>query len=117
MFPLRAQEVPWADTCASNASRLKEAGFWRGGNLGEVGDLPRDHGLHPIALGHVVDHPVRVGVRVEIGPLERVAAQVHDVWEPHLHEGLGPLFHRVGALQRQVELVVFLGLSFTLPVS
>jgi len=27
------QEWPCPDTCASTASRLNEAGFWRGGNL------------------------------------------------------------------------------------
>src|SRR5262249_41756022 len=51
-------------------------------------------------------HPVQVGIRVYFGPLERVAAEVHYVWYPKLHERLGPLSHRVGALYRQMKLVV-----------
>ena len=37
----------------------------------EVRHRPRDHGLHLVKLGNVVDHPVQVGVRVVFRSLER----------------------------------------------
>src|SRR5262245_847747 len=54
----------------------------------------------------MIDHPIQIGIRVYFGPFERVAAEVHYVWYPKLHERLGPLSHRVGPLYRQMELIV-----------
>ena len=83
--PCGGQALPVLDTCAITASRLNEAGFWRGGNLTKSCDLlPPPSPASRRAGRHVIDHPVQVGVRVVLGPLERVATQVEDVRHPQL---------------------------------
>ena len=57
------------DTFAITSSRLKEAGFWRGGEPDHQSAAPP---RPPKQLGHVIDHPVP-GVRVVVGALERIA--------------------------------------------
>ena len=56
--------------------------------------------------GNVINHPIKVSVGVEIGALERVAAQVEDQREPQLHQRLRPGHHTDRALHGQVELIV-----------
>ena len=83
--------------------RCRLLAWWE---LDEVLDLRRHDRLHQVHLRNVIDHPVPIGVRVEISSLERIATQVDDVWHAQLHEWLGPLLHLMRALHRQVELVV-----------
>jgi hypothetical protein len=90
-----------------NRIQVKRSGLLTRRELGEVRDLARDHRLHQVHLRHVISEPVHVGVRVELGPLERVAAQVHDVGHSKLHKRLHPHSIRVSTLLRQVELIVF----------
>ena len=42
----------------------------------EVRDLLRYNLLHQVHLGGVIDHPIPVSVRVEIGEFERVATEI-----------------------------------------
>ena len=57
-------------------------------------------------LRRVIDDPVPIGVRVEVGTLEGVAPEARDVGQPKLHEGFRPLVHLDGALDGQVEFIV-----------
>ena len=72
----------------------------------ELLDLISHDLLHQIHLRHVIDHPVVVRVRIEVRPLERIAAEVHDGRHAQFHERLLPLPHGVRALLGEVELVI-----------
>ena len=101
--------------------------------LHEVLDLLRHDFLHQIHLRDVIDHPIPIGVGVEVGAFERIATQVHDVRHRSFTNGSAHCSIVVRALDREVELIVadphghdvaviaevdewFLGLSFTSPV-
>src|SRR5277367_5232490 len=86
--------------------QVERGGLLARRELDEVGELRRDQRLHLVQLGHVIDHPVQIGVGVEFGPFERVATEADYVRQAKLHERLGPLSQRIGALYRQIELPV-----------
>ena len=54
----------------------------------------------------MIDHPVPVGVRVEVGPLERVATQVQICGTRSFTNGSAHSSICIGALHRQTELLV-----------
>src|SRR5271166_2694488 len=79
---------------------VERGGFLTRRELDEVLNLLCYDRLHEIQLRHVIDHPVKVRVRVEVGSLERIAPQADNMRQAKLDEGLGPLLHRVRALDR-----------------
>ncbi len=87
------------------ASRLNDAGFWRG-ELLEVLDLARNRRLHAVDDVDVRKHPIPVGVRVLVGAFERIASEVEDLRRPELHERFEPAHQLVGALLHQHDLPV-----------
>src|SRR5437762_5454867 len=61
-------------------------------------DLLRDEALHTVEQIGVGDHPVPVGVRVFVRPLERVAAQVEHLRRSEFYERLEPAHQLLGPL-------------------
>src|SRR5262249_25682728 len=53
----------------------------------------------------MIDHPVQIGVRVNFGPFEPVAAEGHYILYPKLHEPPAHLPHLVGPLHPQLKLM------------
>ena len=114
--PVRWRAVPaiatlyrWLPLCrhlAQHRVKVERRRLLPRRELGESLDFRGHHGLHQVHLRHVTDHPVEIGIRVVLGPFKRVATEIHDVRDPQLHERLGPLSHLMGALLRQMELVV-----------
>ena len=107
-MPAEVQEppCPWLDTIAITASRLNEAGFWRGGNLTKFSICAATSRLHEVELGSVIDHPIPVGIGVEVGAFERIASQIEDQRHPQLHQRLRPRRHRLRTLFLKTELLV-----------
>src|SRR5215813_2345054 len=58
--------------------------------LPELFDLRCHNRLSEVQLWDVVDQPVVVDIRVEIGPLKWIASQVVDEGQPQLDERLRP---------------------------
>src|SRR5215471_13341845 len=56
----------------------------------ELFDLRRHNRLSEVQLWDVVDQPVVVDIRVDIGPLERIASQVVDERQSEFDERLRP---------------------------
>src|SRR6516162_7872038 len=76
------------------------------GELGETADLVRHNGLTRVQNRRVIDHPIPVGVGVEIGALKRVATQAEDVRYPQFHQRLRPDVHLKGTLYGKLQLPV-----------
>src|SRR5208337_4774837 len=69
-------------------------------------DLRRDEGLRQIELWNVIEHPVKIGIRVIEGPLERVASQVDYVGQTKLYERLLPETQLLCKLLLEYQFVV-----------
>ena len=63
--------------------------------LHEVLDLAGHHGLHHVDDVRMGEHPVPIGVRVLVGPLERISPQVEQLRRPQLDERLEPALQRL----------------------
>ena len=72
------------------SSRLKDAGFCRGGNLMKFSISDADQPLHQVQLRRMIDHEVPVRVRVLHRPFERIAPKVDDVRQAQFDERLRP---------------------------
>ena len=81
-----------------NLIEVKRRRFLARRELGEGLDLLRGQRRRRIDGKDVIEHPLPIGVRVLIRPLEWVAPQVKELGQAHLDKGLRPELHRLGPL-------------------
>ena len=83
-----------ASSFSTTWSIVKLAASWRGGNSSNVCRNCVDDGRRRQDDVGVVEQPVVVGVRRDVGALERVRAQVEELRHAQRHERLGPDLQR-----------------------
>ena len=92
--PRQRPAVSAASSFSTAWSIVKLAAFCRGGNSSNVARNCVDDGRRGEDEVGVVEHPVVVGVRGDVGALERVGAQVEELRHAQRDERLGPDLQR-----------------------
>ena len=92
--PLRSHFLPLSGVrlrhLRQHRVQVERSRFLTRRELHEALDLLRHHRLHRVHLRDVIDHPVPVGIGVEVGPLEGVATQVENMRHSKLDQRFRP---------------------------